>query len=108
MQVIYLLSEPERIIRRLEEMVLGTIDNWHKVWQELGCVPSGYRGPRLRVESWELSDAGNYAHLIKTIVLWLMYRSGTSEWELIRSQLPERPLSAQPLPDAVLKAQRLK
>ena len=107
-QVFYMLSEPERIVRRLEAMTLGTIETWYKIWQELGCIPSGYRGPNLRVDSWELSDLGNYAHLIKAIALWLMYQEGTSEWELIRQQLPSQPRVASLLPDGVLEMQGLK
>ena len=107
-QVFYMLSEPERIVRRLEAMALGTIETWYGIWHELGCIPSGYRGPNLRVDSWELSDLGNYAHLIKAIALWLMYQEGTSEWELIQQQLPSQPRVASSLPDGVLEMQGLK
>jgi len=103
-----MLSEPRRILKRTEDTVLGSIATWHSVWQELGCIPSGYPGPNLQVKDWEVSDAGNYAHLIHAIALWLIYQQGASEWELIKAQSPPKPLPAAPLPDAALKAQGLR
>lgn len=96
-----------RACRRLEQQVLGTIDTWYRVWKELGYIPSGYRSKNLKVASWEMSDAGNYAHLMKTIAFWLMYQAGTSDWEQIKAQAPARPLPHKPLPASVLRAQGL-
>ncbi|MFP4057717.1 MAG: hypothetical protein ACLF0G_12695 [Candidatus Brocadiia bacterium] len=107
-RVVYMLSKPARIVRRLEHAVLGTVDTWHRAWKELGCIPSGYRSRNLTVEGWELSDAGNAAHLVKTIALWLIYLEGTSEWELIQARFPDQATPAPPLPDSVLQAQGLK
>ncbi len=84
-------------------MVLGTLQTWFDVWEELGVIPSGYRSRGLKVAGWEISDLGNYAHLIKTISLWRMYQHGRSEWELITQQWPE---VAQPMP--VLPAESLR
>ncbi len=94
-RVVYMLSEGKRIVERLEAMVLGTLQTWFDVWEELGVIPSGYRSRGLKVAGWEISDLGNYAHLIKTISLWRMYQHGRSEWELITQQWPE---VAQPIP----------
>ena len=38
-QIICLLSESERIRKRLENSVLGSIDYWNKVWKERGVIP---------------------------------------------------------------------
>jgi hypothetical protein len=106
-RVVTMLSEPERVIRRLEALVLGSIATWHGVWKELGVIPSGYRSHNTPAPSWELSDAGNYAHLIHTIALWLAYREGKSEWEIIKARFPESPKPARPLPEGVRRAQGL-
>jgi hypothetical protein len=100
-----LLSEPARIQKRLEDGVLGTIDFWHKVWKESGVIPSGWHSPTVPAGTWELSDAGGYAHLINTLALWMIYQDGKREWEIIREQFPETPKPAPPLPASVLKAQ---
>lgn len=102
-----MLSDYQRMTRRLEEQVLGTIENWHQVWQERGVIPSAWHGPGKPTHAWEISDAGNYAHLIRTIALWLIYQQRTSEWELIKKQTPAAPLPCQALPASVLKAQGL-
>ncbi|MBE3070835.1 MAG: hypothetical protein IMZ66_11430, partial [Planctomycetes bacterium] len=107
-QTVYLLSEPSRIIDRLEALALGTIATWHDVWKKTGIIPSGYHPVEdRRVMSWEISDAGNYAHLIHAIALWMIYQQGQSEWEIIRRDFPKQPLRAPPLPDSVLRAQGL-
>lgn len=107
-KIICILSKGERIVKKLENMVLGTIDTWYKIWKEIGFIPSGYKSPNLRVPSWEISDVGNYAHLIKTISLWVVYKNNTSEWELIKMNLPTDQILFQPIPDTVLKLQGLK
>ncbi|MDQ3622065.1 MAG: hypothetical protein M3463_06195 [Verrucomicrobiota bacterium] len=104
---ILVLSEPERILRRLEHLALGTIDYWHRVWKEAGVIPSGWRSPTVKAGSWEISDAGNYAHLIYNIALWIIYQDGRREWEIIREDFPAQPKPAQPLPASVRKAQGL-
>ena len=43
------------------------------------------RSPGASASNWELSDAGNYAHLIQTIALWLIYQGG---WMQQRSNPP--------------------
>lgn len=88
-------------------MVLGTIETWAGVWQETGVLPSGCRSPKARVSRWGLSDAGGYAALIQAIALWLMYRGGTNDWELIRAQAPAAPLASHPLTPGVIAAQGL-
>lgn len=100
-------SHPDRLRRRLEEAVLGTIETWHDVWNHLGFIPSGYRGAHFKAHRWEISDVGNYAHLIMTIARWLIYQQGESVAALIKKQIPEKPVPAYPLPQEVLKAQGL-
>ena len=85
--------------------VLGTIDFWHKVWQERGIIPSGWHTPTVSASGWEVSDAGGYAHLLHTLALWIIYQDGRREWEIIREQFPTAPKPAPPLPESVLKAQ---
>ena len=108
-RTVYMLSDPARIVARIEAIALGTIATWHEVWRKMGVIPSGYQMMEdRRVRAWELSDLGNYAHLVHTIALWLIYREGTSEWEIIRRDFPGKPQPGPPLPESVLKAQGLK
>lgn len=106
-QSAYMLSSHERFVSRLESLVAGTISLWHDYWTTHRNIPSGYyrSGKPFR---WNYGDAGNYAHLIKCVAFWSMYRDGTSEWELLEQQTPTRPIAAKPLPDSVLKVQGLK
>jgi len=107
-QTVYMLSEPGRILARLEAVALGSIDTWHGVWKRLGFIPSGWHvEEKKRVRSWELSDVGNVAHLVKTIALVLLWREGRPEWEVMREQFPEEPRPARPLPTSVRRAQGL-
>jgi hypothetical protein len=98
-------SDASRIRKRLEDTVLGNIDYWHRVWLEAGCIPSGWRSPTTPAGSWEISDAGGYAHLMNAIALWLIYEDGKREWQVIRDEFPSEPNPAPPLPESVLKAQ---
>jgi hypothetical protein len=107
-RTICILSESARIRKRLENCVLGNIDYWHKVWKERGIIPSGWHTPTAPAGSWELSDAGGYAHLIHAMAYWLIYQDNTHEWQLIREQFPSNPKPAPPLPASVLKAQGLR
>jgi len=68
---------------------------------------SGWRSSTTNAGSWEISDAGGYAHLIHAIALWLIYEDGKREWEIVRKNFPEEPIPAEPLPATVLKAQGL-
>ncbi|MFO8012406.1 MAG: hypothetical protein R6X20_03775 [Phycisphaerae bacterium] len=105
---VYMLSEPARIVRRLEALALGTIDTWHGVWKRLGMIPSGWHPDEAkRVRSWELSDAGHVAHVVKTIALVLLHRDGKREWDVMRAQFPTEPRPSRPLPRSVLEAQGL-
>ena len=90
---------------RLHDVALGTVATWHDVWGQLGIIPSGYRNPSMHSNSWEISDAGNYAHLIHDIAPLLIYRHGTSEAQIIKDQFSAEPRPAPPLPDSVLQAQ---
>ncbi len=98
---LYMLSEPKRIIRRMEQLVIGTIDTWHGIYRSVGCVPSGYEVPMDRNSRIMDSDAGNVAQLIKTIALLLIDRQNNTEWDRIIEQMPEEPLQHQPLPKKV-------
>ncbi len=104
-QAVYFLSSSDRIRHRLENLALGSIDYWHGVWKRTGIIPSGRSTPLAQAGAWEISDAGNYAHLIKTIALWLIYTSGEREWSIIQKELVQEPRPAPPLPESVLKAQ---
>ena len=98
----------ENVPARLERLALGTVDYWHGVWKQTGVIPSGWHRDQAKAGGWTLSDAGNYAHLLHCIAFILMDRDGKSEWQIIQSQKPARPLPAEPLPPDVLKAQGLK
>jgi hypothetical protein len=106
-QIVCIRSEAARVRKRLENSVLGTIDYWYRVWQEKGCIPSGWHTATTSAGSWELSDAGGYAHLIQALALWLIYEDGRREWEIIREEFPSTPKVAPALPATVLKAQGL-
>jgi len=107
-ETVYVLSDPARIVRRLEAIALGTVDTWHGVWETAGVIPSGWHpDPAKRVRSWELSDVGNAAHLVKTIALWLLYQEGKTEWEVMRARFPQEPRPSRLLPASVRKAQGL-
>ena len=107
MQTVYFLSSSARVLGRLENLALGSIDYWHRVWQKMGMIPSGLSAPTAKAGAWEISDAGNYAHLIQTIALWLIYTDDKHEWSIIRDAFPNEPHAAPPLPASVLKAQGL-
>jgi hypothetical protein len=96
---VYMLSSTERVIRKLEDHALGSVQNWHQVWQERGYIPWTLRKG--------LADAGHVAHIVHMISYILMDRAGTAEWDLIRKQTPTAPLNIE-LPETVLKAQGLK
>lgn len=106
-QEVYFLSSAARVQARLENLALGSIDFWHGVWKRTGMIPSGLSTPTARAGAWEISDAGNYAHLIKTIALWLIYTSDQREWTIIQRELTKDPRPAPALPASVLKAQGL-
>jgi hypothetical protein len=106
-QSVYFLSSSARVLQRLENLVLGSIDYWQGVWKSSGMIPSGWSAPTAKAGRWEISDAGNYAHLIKAIALWLIYTDGKREWTIIRENFPDEPHPAPPLPTGVLKAQGL-
>ncbi len=104
-QTVYFLSPAARVRSRLENLALGSIDYWHRVWKQTGIIPSGTSTPTAKAGAWEISDAGNYAHLIQTIALWLIYTDDKREWTIIRDTFPKEPLPAAPLPASVLNAQ---
>lgn len=104
-QTIYLLSRPERIMRRLETLALGTLATWHEVWLKEGFIPSGWAPDDQPVGPWKVSDAGNTAHLIRCAAYWLIDRAGQSEWNLMRARAPASALPIPSLPATVLDAQ---
>ena len=104
-QTVYFLSSSARVRQRLENLVLGSIDYWHRVWTRTGIIPSGLTTPTANAGEWEMSDAGNCAHLIQTIALWLIYTADQREWSLIQKEYAAEPRPAPPLPASVLKAQ---
>ena len=107
-KVVYFLSDPQRIIRRMEMYALGTVQTWYDIWQQVGCIPSGWRAPGTGPnKDWELSDAGNYAHLVSAIAAILMDRAGTPDWQLMRQDLAREPRPGKPLPETVRAAQGL-
>ena len=106
-QTVYFLSTSARVLSRLENLALGSIDYWHRIWKQTGIIPSGTSSPTAKAGEWEISDAGNCAHLIQTIALWLIYTDDKREWTIIRDAFPKEPRPAPPLPASVLKAQGL-
>jgi hypothetical protein len=102
---VLIASDPSRIRKRLEDAVLGNIEYWHRVWRQAGFIPGGWRSPTTPAGSWEISDAGGYAHLMNAIALWLIYQDGKREWQTIREEFPSDPDPAPRLPESVLKAQ---
>lgn len=90
---------------RLEKLAVGSIDYWHCVWKQIGVIPSGWHRDDVKANSWLLSDAGNYAHLLHCIGYLLLERGGKTEWQVIQSQTPAKPLPCESLPASVLKAQ---
>ena len=76
----------EDVPKRLEQLVVGSIDFWHSVWKETGVIPSGWHRDEAKAGGWTLSDAGNYAHLIHCIAFLLMDRDGKAEWQIIQAQ----------------------
>ena len=106
-QTVYFLSSSARVLSRLENLALGSIDYWHRIWKQTGIIPSGASAPTAKAGAWEISDAGNCAHLIQTIALWLIYVDDKREWTIIRENFPKEPRPAPPLPASALKAQGL-
>ena len=106
-ETIYMLSEPQRIVRRFRRMALGTIENWHEIWEKQGCIPSAWRSHNYRPRKFEMGDAGNYAFLIKTMACLLLDRHGTSDWKQVQKHMPDQPKRIPSLPESVLKAQGL-
>ena len=76
----------------------------HQEWQ--GDV-RGWHRDDVKANSWTLSDAGNYAHLLHCIGYLLLDRDGKNEGQAIRAQTPVMPLPCESLPASVLKAQGL-
>lgn len=101
-------SSPRRVLRRLEAGVLGTIATWEAIRRESGVLPGAVADPRSAAGGESASAAGTYAHLLKTIALWLLYRDGQSEWQAIAAQTPAQPLVTPPLPLTALQAQGLR
>lgn len=93
----------ENVPARLEKLALGSIDYWHAVWKELGVIPSGWHRDDVKANSWLLSDAGNYAHLLHCIAYMLLDHDGKAEWQVIQAQTPSKPLPCERLPESVLK-----
>lgn len=103
--MVYMLSSPERIITRLENIAVGSVQTWKNVWDAWGCIPSGYAEEKSTVSRWDVSDAGNIAHLIKTIAFVLIDQAQTSDWELMHESIPQKPVEIPPLPEETLKKQ---
>lgn len=106
-QTVYFLSTSARVRQRLENLALGSIDYWHRVWERTGMIPSGLSTPTASAGAWEVSDAGNCAHLMKAIAFWLIYTADQREWAIIQEDFAKPPRPAPPLPVSVLKAQGL-
>ena len=106
-QTVYFLSTSARVRQRLENLALGSIDHWHRVWKRTGIIPSGIGTPTAQAGAWEISDAGNCAHLIKAIAFWLIYTADQREWTIIQQDFAKDPRPAPALPASVLKAQGL-
>jgi hypothetical protein len=104
-KTLYLLSEPARVVKKLEAVILGTIDTLARISEEQGGgIPSGYHpDPKRKVRSWEVSDSGNIGHVISTVALWSIYQQGKNEWEILKANFPAKPMPAKPLPAEVLK-----
>lgn len=101
-------TQPDQVANNLDDYVIGTIDYWAGVRQDLGYLPRAYFADG-RSTSWtKMAELGAYAHLIKTIAFRLMDQRGVTEWELIEAQVPQQPLAHTPLPEKVLKIQGLK
>ncbi len=95
---LYMLSEPQRIIDRLECLCFGAVETWYKVYRTVGRIPSGWRTHNVTVEVWEVSDVGNYAHLIKTIAQILIDRQKSSYPEMLKKAQPQKPLDVTAMP----------
>jgi hypothetical protein len=106
-RVVYMLSDGRRIAAKLERDVLGTIETWHGVWKSYGYIASGIASldPAAK-HAFNLSDAGNYGHLVRTIALLLIERQGKTESEVIAGQTPAASIPAKPLPASVIEAQK--
>ncbi len=103
-RTVYVLSDPDYIIRRLEKLALGTVANWFSVWKEQGKLPASvYSTTHEPMPSWSQSELGGYAHMIMNIAMILMDRAGTGEWKLLRKHFPDEPGTSPKLPDPVLE-----
>jgi hypothetical protein len=105
-KMVYLLSEPARLIRRLEEQALQSLETWWPIYQKVGAIPLSWRAATRTDEHREVPDLGNNAFFVKLMSVILIDRAGTSEWELMRKNAPKEPLPSS-LPDSVIKAQGL-
>jgi hypothetical protein len=103
--MVYMVSNPERIISRLQTIAAESVQIWKEVWDDWGCIPSGYAADPKRAGKWIASDAGNIAHLIKTIAFVLIDQAQTSDWKLMKESIPQKPVEIPPLPEETLKKQ---
>jgi hypothetical protein len=95
------------VAHRLEQVALGNLEFWHRVWKENGVLPSGWHHETQKAGKWTMSDAGSYAHLLHLIAFWRIYQDGKAEWELIRANFPKKAGKGVTLPEGVLRAQGL-
>lgn len=106
-QIVYLVSTPERIINRIENLSEATIRSWHHVMSLHNNMLPGviYSDDMTRIQDGVQSELGGIAHMILNNSMVLINRAGTSEWDLMKKQFPEKPHPIPALPDSVLKAQ---
>lgn len=81
---VYFLSDAQRIARRLQDTVEGTIVNHARIYNENGWLPYSL-ADKSRDLFGRLSFSGAYGHLIHSIAQYQIWKQGGRDWELKRS-----------------------
>ncbi|QDU98302.1 hypothetical protein [Lignipirellula cremea] len=83
-QIVYFLSSPERLKRRLRETVEGTIVNHAAMLDERGWLTYA-PADKSRHQFTNLSFSGGYGHLIHVIAQYQIWKQGQRDWKLKES-----------------------
>lgn len=85
---LFFLSSEQRIQRRLLQTVEGGIAVWHRIYTELGYIPTGLIYDENISDAWpsgrfysKKSDLSGYANVIAACAQYILYMEGKTDWD---------------------------